>query len=319
MPPNETERNMHLIRDLPAFAARESAVAIGNFDGVHLGHIAVIAAMKAEARARNLVPTVLTFEPHPRAFFAPNTASFRLTRVSEKLSALAAQGVEVVAMPRFNANLATMAAEDFLSQMLGQQLGAKAVVTGENFAFGQKRRGDCAMLKAWGEATGVRVITVPPVRVHDAICSSSAIRAGLLEGKVAQAAQLLGRPYQISGRVMHGDGRGRTIGFPTANISFAPKLLIPAHGVYAVWASDGDTTWAGVANLGVRPTVAVSNRASLEVHLFDTMQEIYGKKLKLTFVDKLRDERRFATLDALKEQITLDCNAARARLARKTM
>lgn len=319
MPPNETERNMHLIRDLPPLAARASAVAIGNFDGVHPGHIAVIEAMKAEARARNLVPTVLTFAPHPRQFFAPSTAPFRLMRASEKLSALAAQGVEVLAMPRFNAKLASMTAEDFLSQMLGQQLGAKAVVTGENFAFGQKRRGDSAMLKAWGEATDVRVITVPPVRVHDTICSSSAIRGCLLDGKVGQAAQLLGRPYQISGRVMHGDGRGRTIGFPTANISLASGLLIPAHGVYAVWVSDGDTTWAGVANLGVRPTVAVSNRASLEVHLFDSMQEIYGKKLSITFVDKLRDERRFETLDALKEQITLDCNAARACLARKTM
>jgi riboflavin kinase/FMN adenylyltransferase len=309
---------MRLIRDLPAFAARESAVAIGNFDGVHLGHIAVIEAMKAEARARNLVPTVLTFEPHPRQFFAPNNPPFRLMRLSEKLAALAAQGVDVVAMPRFNATLASMAAEDFLNHMLGQQLGAKAVITGENFAFGQKRRGDSAMLNAWGDAKGVRVITVPPVRVGEAICSSSAIRAALLEGKVAEAAQLLGRPYRISGRVMHGDGRGRTLGFPTANISLESELLLPAHGVYAVWATDGNTTWAGVANLGVRPTVAVSNRTSLEVHLFDTMQEMYGKKLSAIFVDKLRDEQRFETLDALKKQITLDCNAARARLARKS-
>lgn len=318
MPPNETERNMHLIRYLPAFAARESAVAIGNFDGVHLGHIAVIEAMKVEARARNLVPTVLTFEPHPRQFFVPNNPPFRLTRLSEKLEALAAQGVEVLAMPRFNATLASMSAEDFLSQMLGEALGAKAVVTGENFAFGQKRRGDCAMLKAWGEAEDVRVITVPPVRIGEAICSSSAIRAALLDGKVGEATQLLGRPYHLSGRVVHGDGRGRTLGFPTANISLAPHLLLPAHGVYAVWVRDGETTWAGVANLGVRPTVAVSNRANLEVHLFDTVQEIYEKKLRVTFVDKLRDEQHFENLDALKKQITLDCNAARARLARKS-
>lgn len=315
MPPYETRRNMHLIRYLPKIADRTRAVAIGNFDGVHHGHMAVIAAMKEIAHAQGLVPSVLTFEPHPRRFFAPSTPPFRLTRLGDKLHTLSGLGVAQVAMPRFDAALANMPAETFLEDMLYQRLGARAVITGENFAFGHQRQGDSAMLNAWGAARGVRVITVPPVVVGGQICSSSAIRTAISGGKVAQAASLLGRPYTLSGRVVHGDGRGRTIGFPTANIALPSDLLLPAYGVYAVCARVGATRFTGVANLGIRPTVSVDKSPSLEVHLFDTVQEIYEKKIEILFVDNIRNERKFESLDALKTQIAIDADAARALLA----
>ena len=302
---------MHLIRHLPATADSACAVAIGNFDGLHRGHTAVLHAMHEAARAAHLTPCVLTFEPHPRRFFAPETPAFRLMRVSDKLAGLAAHGVARIAMPRFDGRFAAMPAEAFLERVLTQQLGAKAVITGENFAFGHKRRGDSAMLQAWGTAHAIRIITVPPVRVNDEICSSSAIRNAIAAGNVAHAAQLLGHSYTLTGRVVHGDGRGRTLGFPTANIALAPDLLLPAFGVYAVRATHGSTVFEGVANIGIRPTVAVSNRPSLEVHLFDTMQEIYGKKLTISLVDKIRDEQKFESLDALKTQIATDSENAR--------
>ena len=315
MPSYETRRNMHLIRYLPDHATRQSAVAIGNFDGLHLGHAAVIAAMKAAASELALVPTALTFEPHPRRFFAPSTAPFRLTRLGDKLAALHASGVAQIAMPRFDAAFARMPAEMFLDDILHKRLGAKVVVTGENFAFGHQRRGGVAMLNAWGIANHIRIITVPPLHIDGEICSSSAIRKAIGRGTVAHAAKLLGHPYALRGRVVHGDGRGRTIGFPTANIHLSPDLLLPAYGVYAVRARMAGTLFEGVANIGIRPTVAVSNAPSLEVHLFDTVQEIYGEKLEILFVDNIRNERKFDSLDALKSQIARDAETARHMLA----
>ena len=306
---------MHLIRHLPEHAGCKSAVAIGNFDGLHRGHAAVIAAMKAAANEGGLIPTALTFEPHPRRYFAPSTAAFRLTRLSDKLRALHASGVTHIAMPRFNAAFARMSAETFLDDILLKRLGAKVVVTGENFAFGHQRRGRVDMLNAWGLKNNIRIITVPPLRMHGEICSSSAIRTAISMGQVARAATLLGHPYAIHGRVMHGDERGRTLGFPTANVHLMPDLLLPAFGVYAVRARLGDTLFEGVANIGIRPTVAVDACPSLEVHLFDTVQEIYGKKLEIFFVDNIRNEKKFESLDALKNQIAADADTARRMLA----
>ncbi|MFZ4540679.1 MAG: bifunctional riboflavin kinase/FAD synthetase [Rickettsiales bacterium] len=302
---------MHLIRHLPAIAECPSAVAIGNFDGLHLGHAAVIRAMRGVALAQGLVPSVLTFEPHPRRFFAKATPSFRLARLSEKLAGLRAMEVEQVAMPRFDAGFAAMKAEDFLNVVLAKQLGAKAVVTGENFAFGHQRQGDSAMLKRWGSLHGVEIITVPPVMVGDEICSSSAIRALVSAGKVAEATALLGHDYTLSGRVVHGEGRGKLLGFPTANIALTPDLLLPAHGVYAVRVAVNNEVFDGVANLGIRPTVAVDKYVSFEVYIFDTLQDFYGKKLTVTLVHNLRSEMKFNGVEALKAQIGKDCDAAR--------
>lgn len=306
---------MHLIRHLPATHNSATAVAIGNFDGVHLGHLAVIGAMQEAANAQGLVPSVLTFEPHPRRFFAKDIAPFRIERVRDKLARLRDVGIERAYMPRFDGHFAAMPAEEFLDRVLLKQLGAKAVVTGENFAFGHKRRGDSAMLKNWGNTHGVHVITVPPVKNDGEICSSSAIRTAITSGNVAHAGKLLGRAYRLSGRVVHGQARGRTIGFPTANVALSPELITPAFGVYAVRATVGKTTFDGVANFGIRPTVAVDKKPVLEVYLFDTLQEIYGKKLHVDFVDKLRDEMKFDGVDALKNQIAKDCAAARLALA----
>ena len=306
---------MHLIRHLPAEHDRATAVAIGNFDGVHLGHLAVIGAMQEVACAQSLVPSVLTFEPHPRRFFAKDIAPFNIERLRDKLERLRAAKVERLYMPRFDAIFAGMSAEDFLDVTLAKRLGAKAVVTGENFAFGKQRRGDITMLKKWGNMNGVRIITLPPVEMDGEICSSSAIRKAITTGNVAHAAQMLGRPYGLSGRVVHGQARGRTIGFPTANIALAPGLITPALGVYAVRAKVDGVRFDGVANFGIRPTVAVDKLPTLEVHLFDTLQEIYEKKMDIDFVDKLRDEMKFNGIDALKEQIAKDCAAARLALA----
>ena len=314
MPLNVATRNMQLIRQLPIRSDHQSAVAISNFDGLHLGHQAVIGAMVGAARAENLIPSVLTFEPHPRRFFAPHTPDFRIERLADKWERLRTAGVARVVMPHFDATFASMSAEAFLDDVLGQSLGAKAVVTGENFAFGHKRRGDSAMLKAWGARHGVEIITVPPVAVSGVICSSSAVRANITAGDMPRAAQLLGRHYVLSGRVVHGDGRGRTIGFPTANVAVPPGLLLPAYGVYAVRAAVDGVTYPGVANFGIRPTVSVDKRPSLEVYLFDVVQEIYGKKMHVSFVYNLRAEMKFDGVEALKAQITKDCETARLLL-----
>ena len=241
---------------------------------------------------------------------------FRIARLRDKLAGLREAGVRQVVMPRFNSTFAQILPEDFLDRVLAKQLGAKVVVTGENFAFGHKRGGDSEMLKAWGIKHNIEVVTILPIRVGGEICSSSAIRSAITSGDVAHAATLLGHDYIISGTVIHGDGRGRTIGFPTANISLPPSLLLPAHGVYAVRATLDGVKMEGVANLGVRPTVAVDNRTALEVHLFDTRQEIYGKKLSVQLVDKLRDEMKFDGLAALTAQIKKDCEMAKKQLSR---
>ena len=306
---------MHLIRHLPVKHDRATAVAIGNFDGMHLGHRAVIGAMQEAAREHGLVPSVLTFEPHPRRFFAKDISPFRIARLSDKLASLREAKVERAYMPRFDAGFAGMSAEEFLNHVLTMQLGAKVVVTGENFAFGSKRRGDSSMLKDWGNNNGVTIITVPPVKKDGEICSSSAIRTAIQSGKVAHAAKMLGRPYVLSGRVVHGQARGRTIGFPTANLALSPDLATPTFGVYAVRATVDGTAFDGVTNFGIRPTITMDKKPILEVYLFDTLQEIYGKKMVVNFVDKLRDEMKFAGLDALKEQLAKDCAAARLALA----
>jgi riboflavin kinase/FMN adenylyltransferase len=305
---------MQLIRQLPAIHDRPTAVAIGNFDGLHLGHQAVLAEMVLAANAHHLVPSVLTFEPHPRRFFAPHAPYFRLKRLSTKLRRLRTAGVERVYMPHFNAAFAALTAEAFLQDVLATKLGARVVVTGEDFAFGKNRSGNVAMLRAWGPAHGMEVINVAAVMVDGVACSSSAVRQAIAGGDMAQAAMLLGRPYAIAGGVVHGDGRGAQLGFATANVALAPGLKLPAYGVYAVRALLHDKPHDGVANFGVRPTVAHGAAASLEVHLFDTPGMIYGERMEVQFIRKLRDERKFDSLAALTGQISEDCAAAKIAL-----
>lgn len=302
---------MQLIRTLPTHADAATAVAIGNFDGLHIGHQAVLARMMLAAADAQIVPSVLTFEPHPRAFFAPHAPHFRLKRLADKLRLLRRAGVARVYMPRFNAAFAAHSAEDFLQEILARRMGAKVVVTGEDFAFGKNRGGDAAMLRAWGAAHGVTVITVPGVMVEGVACSSSAIRHAIGHGDMAVATALLGRAYNLSGRVVHGDGRGAELGFATANVALAPGLKLPAHGVYAVRAVLRGSVHDAVANLGVRPTVAHGAAASLEVHLFDMAGAMYGERMEVQFVQKIRAEQKFDSLAALTAQIAQDCDKAK--------
>ncbi len=307
---------MRIIRHLPDSADSARAVAIGNFDGLHRGHQAVIGAMVEAAKAHDAVPSVLTFEPHPRRFFQKDVPAFRIERLKDKFLHLESEGVAQVVVPRFNRAFATLEAQDFLDFILLRKLGAKAVVTGENFAFGRGRTGDSAMLKAWGDKHNVEIITVPPVMVDAEVCSSSAVRSAILKGDISGAKKFLGHDYRLTGRVVRGEQRGRTIGFPTANLALARDLLLPAYGVYAVWVVMDGKLYEGVANLGVRPTVAVDSCPSFEVYVFDTLQEMYGKTLSVTLVHKLRDEMKFEGVEQLKAQIARDCEAARLVLAR---
>lgn len=305
---------MHIIRYLPRHSDRPTAVAIGNFDGLHLGHRAVINTMVEAAFAQQLVPSVLTFEPHPRRFFTPDAPDFRITSLPEKFALLRSAGVRNLFVPRFDAALASMPAQDFLNQILGKQLNARVVVTGENFVFGHKRQGNTALLSEWGRANDVRIITVPPVIVNGEICSSSAVRAALTKGNVAHAATLLGRPYTLKGRVIHGQGRGAGIGFPTANVALPTGLMLPAFGVYAVRVELDGKALDGVANLGFRPTMGSYQHPTLEVHLFDTRQDIYGKTLQVALLHFLRPEQKFESVDKLVDQIKQDCEHAKQRL-----
>jgi riboflavin kinase/FMN adenylyltransferase len=301
-----------------AEAARGAVVAVGNFDGIHRGHQAVIAAVRECARSEGRPAAVLTFEPHPRSFFRPDMPPFRLTPFRIKARLIEALGVDALFVLRFDAALSRLTPEAFAEEVLVRGLGVRRVVIGDNFVFGRDRRGDVALLEALGRQAGFEVTRLERVRGPGSeIYSSTRIRDYLQAGDPTRAALLLGRYWEIEGRVLHGDRRGRTLGFPTANLGLA-GYLEPARGVYAVRAGlerEHDVEWhAGVANLGVRPTVD-GTRLSLEVHLFDFAEDIYGRHLRVALVDHLRPEIKFTGLDLLKAQIAEDGRRARTILA----
>lgn len=281
---------------------RGATLALGNFDGIHPGHQAVISAAKAAGNKTILV----TFEPHPRQLFRPDQPPFRLTPPGPKLRALQAQGIDGVVALRFNRALAAMSAQDFIDTILVRALGAAHVVVGEDFCFGQGRLGSLATLQADGR---FRVTGVPAIATDGIIFSSTEIRNLLTAGEPEKAARLLGHPFTIEGHVRHGDKRGRTIGFPTANIGLG-SYLRPKFGVYAVRVAG---IGKGVANLGRRPTFnGFDDR--LEVHLFDFTGDLYGKRLAVELASFIRPEQRFDGIEALKAQIALDAAEARRRL-----
>jgi riboflavin kinase/FMN adenylyltransferase len=302
--------------DLPA-NARGGAVAIGNFDGIHLGHQFVIAKAGDLARRSGTEPAILTFEPHPRSVFQPAAPPFRLTPFRVKAELLRGLDVARLYNLHFDLKFAALGAEDFVRQVLVAGLGIGEAVVGYDFVFGYRRQGDAALLSRMGAALGFGVTIVEPVQQGSEIYSSTCIRDLLVEGKPREAAALLGRPWEIDGRVEQGDRRGRTIGFPTANLDLADYLR-PAAGVYAVRTAIGrDGAWLdGVANFGRRPTFGCSD-LRLEVHLFDFAGDLYGRHLRVALVDYLRPERKFAGLDALKAQIAADAAQARAILAQE--
>lgn len=292
-------------------------VAIGNFDGVHLGHQAILRELENAARRFGLASCVVTFEPHPREFFSPHAAPTRLTSLREKCELLERHGVARAQIIRFNRALANLSADRFIEQILVQGLAARWVMIGEDFRFGNKRGGDLASLQTAGAKYGFEVQAMPTVLTAQGTLaatrvSSSMLRELLSAGDVGRAQSLLGRPYSISGRVVHGDKLGRTLGFPTANIRMRHNRP-PLTGIYAVKvAGIADVPLEAVASMGVRPTVTGSGEMRLEVFIFDFSADLYGRHLRIEFLKKLRDEEKYAGLEALKRQIAIDCDDAKA-------
>jgi riboflavin kinase/FMN adenylyltransferase len=293
---------------------RGAVVAIGNFDGVHRGHQEIIAKAARLAQELGCPHAVLTFEPHPRSVFNPASEPFRLTPFRLKVRLIEALGVDALFAIPFDLDFAKQSAEDFVTSVLVEGLGVRYIVVGDNFRFGRKRLGDIDLLIEMGRGGGFGVTSVELLTAeNEEAYSSSLIRDYLKTGNPTRAALLLGRYWEIEGRVQSGDRRGRTIGFPTANLPLG-ETLHPAYGVYAVRAGvegSREVTWhSGVANLGLRPTVE-GDTPQLEVHLFDFDEDIYGRHMRVALVDFLRPERKFDGLDALKSQIAED--SARAR------
>jgi riboflavin kinase/FMN adenylyltransferase len=287
------------------------ALTIGNFDGVHRGHRALLERVSAKACELGVASCVLTFEPHPREFFAPQAAPARLTRLRDKLSLIAAAGIERVHIARFDARFAALSAERFVDEVLVGGLGVKWLLIGRDFRFGERRAGDYAVLQAFGARRGFALEAMPDV-VYDGVrVSSSAVRAALAAGDLRAAERLLGHPYTISGRVVHGAKLGRGLGFPTANIVL--RRPPPLAGIFVV---EVDGLGRGVASLGRRPTVNPVPVPLLEVHLFDWERELYGEHLRVRFVEKLRDEQKYDGLEALKAAIARDARQAREYFAR---
>jgi riboflavin kinase / FMN adenylyltransferase len=300
---------------LPERASRPQAVTIGNFDGIHLGHQAMLGRLTARAASLGALPAVLTFEPHPREIFTPDSAPTRLTSLREKLEILRGLGVAHVHVCRFTKPFAALSPEDFVKRILVQGLNARYVLVGDDFRFGARRAGDFALLKQLGETYGFEAEALHTVEAAGQRASSTAVREALAGGDMAMAAQLLGRPYSISGRVVGGDQLGRKIGYPTANIQLKHNKP-PVKGIFAVRVqglADG-ADWPGVASLGTRPTVHTNGRPTLEVHLFNFNQSIYRQHLRVEFLHKLRDEAKFPDLDTLIAQIDRDAQQARTLL-----
>ena len=327
---------MLVTRGTPAVALPAVALAIGNFDGVHIGHQAILARVRAEAARRGLAAALLTFEPHPREVFEPGTAPTRLTSLREKLEMLSAFGMDRVHVQRFSPEFAALAPQAFVENLLVGTLKVRWLLVGSDFRYGAKRAGDVALLQALGSRHGFEVEKSPTIESGGARVSSSAGRAARSAGDLPAARVLLGRHYRMSGRVAHGDKLGRTLGFPTANVQMQHNRP-PLAGIFAVLAhgvrervsgsfggatagalmSNGDASgWPGVASLGVRPTVKANGQPVLEVHLFDFQGDIYGSHLRVEFLHKIRDEAKYPDLATLTAQIARDCEAARQYLER---
>ena len=299
-------------RDLPA-GLRGATVALGNMDGVHLGHAAVLRAAHA---ARPQAPlAALTFEPHPREHFRPDDPPFRLTLLPAKAKALGAAGASIVYALPFDAALASMSAEAFVEEVLHRRLGVQHLSCGADFAFGHRRGGDAALLAGMAEERGIGLTVVPPVADAGGPISSTRIRRALQDGYPERATAMLGRPWEVRGEVVHGDKLGRVLGWPTANL-WLGRHLEPARGVYAVTvALPGGTEAGGVANIGRRPTLGGDPQTRLEVHVFGFDADLYGQEIGVRLRHFLRPDARFAGLEELKAAIAQDAEDARAALA----
>lgn len=307
---------MHLIRDLHNLKPSHQgcALTIGNFDGIHLGHQALLRRLAEIADRRQLKTCIMTFDPLPHEFFSSADDRPRLMNTRDKLIALANHKPvlcpDYMLLMKFNRELCSMTAEEFIEKILIEKLAIKALVIGDDFQFGRDRRGNLELLQDYGRKHGFAVTSLSTHHIGDTRVSSTRIRDALRNGQLDSSKAMLGRPYQICGRVAHGDKRGRTIGFPTANIHLH-RPSTPLQGVYSVTMHSSTLgTVKGIANLGRRPTVN-GERVQLEVHLFDFNQDIYGQNVCIAFHHKIRDEQKFDSFDVLKNQIQLDCLKAR--------
>lgn len=305
---------MQVIRGLHNLRSehRGCVATIGNFDGVHLGHQAVFRHLAERARVLDLPTTVVTFEPQPMEYFAPQSAPARLTRLREKLDALNDARIDRVVLLEFGPKLANMEADLFVQKLLVDGLDVRYLFVGDDFKFGKGREGGIDLLRAVGRERGFEVENMNTFALGEERVSSTLIRKSLSRGDLEAASHYLGRPYRICGRVAHGDERGRTIGFPTANINLHRRVS-PLRGVFAVKVGGlGDGQLPGVANIGNRPTVEGDTRHLLEVHLFDFHRTIYGEHLVVEFCHRLRDEKRFDDFEQLRHQIEQDAVTARS-------
>ncbi|MEE9319246.1 MAG: bifunctional riboflavin kinase/FAD synthetase [Granulosicoccus sp.] len=303
---------MQLIRNISRWPdASGCAATIGNFDGVHRGHQAMFSDVKNAATRLQLPSTVISFEPLPHEYFAGSKAPGRLQGLRDRVASTRACGIDRLLLLPFNQALASLSAEDFVQQVLIKAVGVKHLVIGDDFRFGHQRKGDGSLLQTAGIASGFDVVRQMTISDEGQRISSSKIRDLLKSGELTDAARLLGRPYRISGRVVHGEKVGRQLGFPTANIALQ-GLRPPLSGVFAVTATEleSGTRFKAVANLGERPTIG-GRKLLLEVHLLDQERALYGKHLAVDFITRLRGEQRFASLDELKAQIGRDADAAR--------
>ncbi len=304
---------MQLIRGLAHLEVIEKGcgLTMGNFDGIHLGHCEVIKKLRAQAEKMDLPAIVLLFEPQPLEFFLGENAPTRLTRLREKIIQFKALSIDKVLVLKFNKHLANFPAEAFIKEILVDKLNVKHLVIGDDFHFGKARRGNFSMLQEKGQLYGFKVEDTHSYEYGDMRISSTLIRDALGDGNLILAKQMLGRDYSVSGRVAHGDKRGRLLGFPTANIEMFRKNT-PIEGVYAVTMKGfDDKVYQGVANVGSRPTINGDAKVILETHLFDFDREIYGAYVEVNFKAKIRDEKKFASLDALTAQIDDDVQKAK--------
>jgi riboflavin kinase/FMN adenylyltransferase len=293
-------------------------LALGNFDGLHRGHRKILDRVKRVAGEHGATPVVMTFDPHPPRVVRPDKAPPLLMTKAQRLEGLAAAGIQGAAIVRFTHELSMWDPEMFVRTVLVDWLHVSEVWVGANFLFGHDRSGNFSLLRALGARYGFRAEKIDPIRYKDFVVSSTRVRRLVGEGRVDEAGALLGHQYFIDGTVMTGDRRGRTIGFPTANLCTDNELL-PPHGVYATTARLDGVVYPSVTNIGVRPTVDASGRTVVETHVFNFDRDVYGVSLRIGFVQRLRDERRFESLDALKEQIAADVRRARVLFDRLSL
>lgn len=316
MPRRYTSRMFKVFRDAagPCLAPAGSVLAVGAFDGLHRGHAALLRRVRERATARGLIPAVVSFEPLPRAFFSKAPLP-RLSSSREKLCGFRESGIELALLLRFNAALAAMSAEGFVREVIVKRMNAREVWVGADFRFGHRRAGDVALLQKFGDESGFEVHTLDAIEADGERVSATRVRDLLAVGEFARVAHLLGRPFTIGGRVVRGNRVGHELGYPTANIRLGRRVS-PVQGIFAVRVHGiGGQPWPGVASLGVRPMFD-GHEPLLETHLFDFEGDLYGRCIEVEFVARLRDEGKFADLDALRAQIDRDAAEAREILAR---